>query len=139
MDGLTKDSQVKVNVFAYPIHFGNNETFEYFVTHDEPNLFTEPFESLWIKLVATAVFSLGLIASCIQYSFVYYEFNGLAASFRTVVNQLVSWSYFLVSTSFKTLCSTSIRATSNQERLVNTVTNLSVGLLSNNHLRHGFV
>ena len=91
------ESQENGYVFAYPIHFGFNDTLEYFVTSDEPNLFTEPFETLWIKLAATAVFSLGLIATCIQYSFVFYEFNGLAASFRTVVNQLVSWSYFLVS------------------------------------------
>ena len=85
-------------VYAYPLAFvfKNSEVHETFVTFDEPNLFVEPYDNLWIKLAATVVYLIGLGGSCIQYTFVVYEVKGYAASYRTVINQLVSFSYFLV-------------------------------------------
>ena len=74
----------------------NSEVPETFVTFNEPNLFVEPYDNLWIKLAATVVYLIGLGGSCIQYTFVVYEVKGYAASYRTVINQLVSFSYFLV-------------------------------------------
>ena len=86
-------------IYAYPVAlvFEEIEHSETFVTFDEPNLFVEPYDILWIKLAATVIYLIGLIGSCIQYSFVVYEVNGYAASFRTAINQLVSSCYFLVS------------------------------------------
>ena len=85
-------------VYAYPISLGftESEVPETFVTFNEPNLFVEPYDNLWIKLAATVVYLIGLGGSCIQYTFVVYEVKGYAASYRTVINQLVSFSYFLV-------------------------------------------
>ena len=85
-------------VYAYPIALGftESEVPETFVTFNEPNLFVEPYDNLWIKLAATVVYLIGLGGSCIQYTFVVYEVKGYAASYRTVINQLVSFSYFLV-------------------------------------------
>ena len=86
-------------IYAYPIAlvFKESEVSETFVTFDEPNLFVEPYDNLWIKLAATVIYLIGVVGSCIQYSFVIYEVNGYAASFRTVISQLVSSCYFLVS------------------------------------------
>ena len=100
-----------VLIFAYPValEFNKNETKELFVTFDEPNLFIEPMDSLWIKLAATFVYLIGLSGCCIQYIFVVYEVNGYAASFRTAMNQLVSSSYFLVSLSTIEKCNQQYR------------------------------
>ena len=90
-------------IYAYPIAFGfeESEVSETFVTFDEPHLFVEPYDNLWIKLAATVIYLIGLGGSFIQYSFVVYEVNGYGASFRAAINQLVSCCYFLVS--FKNL------------------------------------
>ena len=86
-------------IYAYPISLGfkESEVSETFVTFDEPNLFVEPYDNLWIKLAATVIYLIGVVGCCIQYSFVIYEVNGYAASFRTAISQLVSFCYFLVS------------------------------------------
>ena len=86
-------------IYAYSIALGFKklEVSETFVTFDEPNLFVEPYDTIWIKLVATVIYLIGLGGCCIQYTFVVYEVNGYAASYRTVINQLVSCCYFLVS------------------------------------------
>ena len=86
-------------IYGYPLElkFTDLELQEYFVTLDEPNLFVEPYDSLWIKLAATVTYLIGLAGSFIQYSFVLYEANGYLASFRTAINQLVSSGYFIVS------------------------------------------
>ena len=90
-------------IYAYPIALGfkESEVSETFVTFDEPNLFVEPYDNIWIKLAATVIYLIGVVGSFIQYSFVIYEVNGYAASFRTAISQLVSSCYFLVS--FKTI------------------------------------
>ena len=88
-------------VFAYPVSMGF-ETEEMFVTLDEPNLFVEPNDNIWIKLAATITYLIGLCGCFVQYIFVVYEMNGYAASFRTAMNQLVSSSYILVSFAIKT-------------------------------------
>ena len=90
---------IKRWIYTYPIALGFKEleVSETFVTFDEPNLFIEPYDNSWIKLAATVIYLIGLSGSCIQYTFVVYEVNGYAASFRTAINQLVSSCYFLVS------------------------------------------
>jgi len=85
-------------VYLYPLrlNFKEEEFLEFFVTFDEPNLFVEPYDTLWIKMVATVIYLIGLWGAFIQYSCIIYEVNGYAASFRTAINQLVSAAYFMV-------------------------------------------
>ena len=96
---LCMENKMNRLIYAYPLElkFTDLELQEYFVTLDEPNLFVEPYDSLWIKLAATVTYLIGLAGSFIQYSFVLYEANGYLASFRTAINQLVSSGYFIVS------------------------------------------
>ena len=83
--------------YTLALHLNNLTVQEYFVTFEEPNLFVEPYDNLWIKLAATVIYLFGICGAFIQYSFVLYEANGYLASFRTVINQLVSSGYFIVS------------------------------------------
>ena len=87
-------------VYAYSVtlEYPGQNLIEVFVTFDEPNLFVEPYDSLWIKLAATLVYLISILGCLVQYSFVVYEVSGYAASFRTAMNQLVSSCYFLVRT-----------------------------------------
>ena len=86
-------------VFAYPLYLGfaEVETEEVFITLDETNLYVEPLESIWTKMAATAIYLMALCGCFVQYTFVVYEMNGLGASYRTAINQLVSACYFMVS------------------------------------------
>ena len=88
-------------VYSFPttLQF-QNYTFhdEVFVTFEEPNLFVIPWDSLGLRILATMTWLIGLSGSCFICSFVVYEVNGYAASFRTVINQLVTWCYIAVST-----------------------------------------
>ena len=86
-------------VYAYPLIFNyeNMSKNEVFVTFHEPNLFDNPWNSISLKMTATIVWLIGLCGSCFIFTFVFYETQGYAASFRTVINQLVTWCYFYVS------------------------------------------
>ena len=87
------------NVYAFPIVMKVNYLWKYeiFVTFEEPNFFEEPYDSIFMKLAGTICWCLGLISSIIIYCFVIYEKQGYAASFRTVINQLVTYCYLWVS------------------------------------------
>ena len=61
------------------------------------DLFTEPFEELWKKLLGTAAYAILIIGGFFLTTFVSYEFRGQAAHYRTVLNQLNSWYLILVS------------------------------------------
>ena len=61
------------------------------------DLFTEPFEDLWKKLLGTAAYAILVIGGFFLTTFVSYEFRGQAAHYRTVLNQLNSWYLILVS------------------------------------------
>ena len=61
------------------------------------DLFTEPFEELWKKLLGTAAYAILVIGGFFLTTFVSYEFRGQAAHYRTVLNQLNSWYLILVS------------------------------------------
>ena len=96
-ESMMNTSRKEVPIYAYPVVLSFEDHQAIFVTLEEPNIFTEPYDSIWIKMAATLVYLVGLWASCILYSFVFYEATGRAASFRTVINQLVSYSYLSVS------------------------------------------
>ena len=86
-------------VYAYPVvlTFGNISQNEVFVTFDEPNFFENPWDSLVMRITATVLWLIALCGSSIIFTYVYYETQGYAASFRTVINQLVTWCSFYVS------------------------------------------
>ena len=92
-----ESTKVSANfIYAYPIRVFDNASWfdEFFVTHNEPNFFQEPYNSYGMKIFGTIFWLIGFVCSVIIYTFVYYERQGLAASFRTVINQLVTSCYF---------------------------------------------
>ena len=66
-------------------------------------LFQDPYDSIWLKIIAIFSYFIGLITSAIMLAFIKYE-NKHHGNFRTVINQLVSNLYaMLVSKGFALL------------------------------------
>ena len=75
----------------------NSDLFEKeWILPDEPNIFVDPYDSMWMKIGMTASCLIQLFESAILVSFVFYETQGLAGAYRTVINQLLSGFYSLV-------------------------------------------
>ena len=68
----------------------NNQNLE-----ERPSL-QDPFDSIWLKVVAILSYFIGLFISAIMLAFINYE-NGHHGNFRTVINQLLSNLYAMVS------------------------------------------
>ena len=63
----------------------------------EEHLFLQdPYDSVWLKVVAILSYFIGLFISTIMLAFINYE-NGHHGNFRTVINQLLSNLYAMVS------------------------------------------
>ena len=63
----------------------------------EQQLFLQdPFDSVWLKVIAILCYFICLLASAIMLAFISYE-NGHHGNFRTVINQLLSNLYAMVS------------------------------------------
>ena len=62
----------------------------------ETDYFTEP----WIKVFSTMAYLIGIPCSITGFVFVWYEISGLSGPYRTIINQLVSWVYLVVSQTF---------------------------------------
>ena len=63
----------------------------------EPNLLLQdPYDSIWLKIIAILSYLIGLVTSAVMNAFVNYE-NGHHGNFRTVINQLLSTLYVVVS------------------------------------------
>ena len=63
----------------------------------EQQLFLQdPFDSVWLKVIAILAYFISLLASAIMLAFISYE-NGHHGNFRTVINQLLSNLYAMVS------------------------------------------
>ena len=69
---------------------------EVWIVEVEPNIFQDPYSSIWIKVGVSASYLIQGIESVILISFVLYETQGLAGPYRTVVNQLLSGLYAIV-------------------------------------------
>ena len=63
---------------------------------NEANLFAEPFNELWKKLLGTATYVLHSFGGMIMLIMVRYERQGLASNYRTALNQLNSWMLLVV-------------------------------------------
>ena len=59
-------------------------------------LLQDPFESVWMKVIAILCYFICLVNSAIMLAFVNYE-NEHHGNFRTVINQLLSNMYAMVS------------------------------------------
>ena len=58
-----------------------------------------PYDSVWLKIIAILSYFICLLASAIMVSFIKYE-NEYHGNFRTVINQLLSNLYAMVSYKF---------------------------------------
>ena len=71
------------------------------VNLEHQSLLQDPFDSIWLKIVAVLSYFIGLTNSAIMLAFINYE-NGHHGNFRTVINQLLSNLYAGVSFYFLT-------------------------------------
>ena len=71
------------------------------VNLEEQLLLQDPYDSIWLKIVAALSYFIGLTNSAIMLAFINYE-NGHHGNFRTVINQLLSNLYAGVSFYFQT-------------------------------------
>ena len=62
-------------------------------------LLQDPYDSIWLKIIAILSYIIGLIPSAIMLAFINYE-NAHHGNFRTVINQLLSNLYAMVSKRF---------------------------------------
>ena len=66
------------------------------VDSEQQLLLQDPHDSIWLKIVAFLSYCIGLTNSSIMLAFINYE-NGYHGNFRTVINQLLSNLYAMVS------------------------------------------
>ena len=66
------------------------------VNLEQQLLLQDPFDSIWLKIVAVLSYFIGLTNSAIMLAFINYEM-GHHGNFRTVINQLLSYLYASVS------------------------------------------
>ena len=69
----------------------------------EVNEWIDPYDSIWLKLFTILVYIIEILASVVMFAFVQYETSGLAGHYRTLINQLLSYLYGMVST--ENICS----------------------------------
>ena len=60
---------------------------------DSESQFANRYESIPLKILTSFFYIIEVIAAMIMFSFVYYERSGAAGSYRTVINQLLAYSY----------------------------------------------
>ena len=58
----------------------------------------DPYDSILLKLFTILVYIIEILASVVMFAFVKYETSGLAGHYRTLINQLLSYLYGVVST-----------------------------------------
>ena len=66
------------------------------VNLEQQLLLQDPYDSIWLKIIAVLSYFIGLTNSAIMLAFINYE-NGHHGNFRTVINQLLSNVYASVS------------------------------------------
>ena len=71
------------------------------VNSEQQSLLQDPYDSIWLKIVAILSYFIGLTNSALMLAFINYE-NRHHGNFRTVINQLLSNLYAMVSFYFYT-------------------------------------
>ena len=69
------------------------ETLLSFFEPEKIEVWTDPYNSIPLKLLTIIIYIIELWASTIMLIFVSYETNGLFGHYRTVINQLLSFGY----------------------------------------------
>ena len=89
----------KMEVYVSLFKFQVNSSIEtaLFATLDEPNFFPDTEIPVWLKLSCLFGYFISWPGIFIVLAFVYYETQGYAGSFRTIINQHASWQNLLVS------------------------------------------
>ena len=64
---------------------------------DEIEAWTDPYNSIPLKLLTIIIYIIEIWASIVMLIFVSYETKGLFGHYRTVINQLLSYVYGAVS------------------------------------------
>ena len=72
-----------------------------FFKPDEIEAWTDPYNSIPLKLMTILVYIIEILSSTIMLIFVTYETKGLFGHYRTVINQLLSFGYGAVSYKYK--------------------------------------
>ena len=73
-----------------------NWTHDISMNLEQQLLLQDPYDSVWLKIIAIVAYFIGLVSSAIMLAFINYE-TGHHGNFRTVINQLLSNLYAMVS------------------------------------------
>ena len=73
------------------------ETLLSFFEPEKIEVWTDPYNSIHLKLLQIIIYLFEIGASLIMLTFVTYETKGLFGHYRTVINQLLSYAYAAVS------------------------------------------
>ena len=73
------------------------ETLLSFFEPEKIEVWTDPYNSIHLKLLQIIIYLFEIGASLIMLTFVLYETKGLFGHYRTVINQLLSYAYGTVS------------------------------------------
>ena len=68
-----------------------------FFQPEEKEAWTDPYNSISLRLLTILVYTIEIWASTVMLIFVTYETKGLFGHYRTVINQLLSFGYGAVS------------------------------------------
>ena len=71
---------------------------DYFVARQ--NEFSDPYDSIWLKILTIVVYIIEVMASIVMLAFVSFEAQGFAGHYRTLINQLLSYLYGVVMIKF---------------------------------------
>ena len=87
LERLRLDKNTENIVNAACIDVGFNQTID--------QTLEDPFDSVWLRLIAVIVYLLIILSSCLMMAFTYYEqlYHG---HYRTVINQLITNLYIVV-------------------------------------------
>ena len=68
-----------------------------FFEPEKIEVWTDPYDSIHLKLLTIIIYLFEIGASLVMLTFVSYEIKGLFGHYRTVINQLLSYAYGTVS------------------------------------------
>ena len=91
------DGNSTINEYFVKLMKNSNQFEKEWTMQEERKFFADPYNSMWMKIGMTTSCLIQLFESAILVSFVFYETQGLAGAYRTVINQLLSGFYTLVS------------------------------------------
>ena len=83
-------------VEVYLLANWNHDIFMNHKNLEQQLLLQDPYNSVWLTVIAILAYVIDLVTSSIMLAFINYE-NGHHGNFRTVINQLLSNLYAMVS------------------------------------------